>query len=196
MENIWSEVRKWTAAYFSNISIDLAPGAVAISSALKSGAQLVKGYGNDLVDYCVRTYRYLNAAKDYERTLYGKRMEEVLNQPGFDPLVATPPSRREVINTIAIRAGLGSEEVPYLALVLEGVVRSSGRWTHGVSTWTQNLWQRPLRYIKKFIASATLVLVGMATVANGRILHWSAWLVGMMILLNWSTISTWLVSIE
>ena len=192
-----SKVRKWTAAHFSNTSIDLAlPDALAVSSALKSGAQLVKGFGNDIVDYCVRTYRYLKAAKDYERNLYGKMEGEDPNEQKFDPSVATTPSRKEVINKIALRAGLGLEEIPYLALVLEGVVRRSGKWTNGVSTWTQNLWQRPLRHVKKFIVSAALVLVGMATVANGRILHWSAWLVGMMILLNRNKISTWLVSIE
>lgn len=80
MKNTWSEVRKWTTAYFSNISINLAfSGAVAVPSILKSETQFVKKYGNNIVDYCIRTYCYLNAAKDYERTLYEMKKKKDIN---------------------------------------------------------------------------------------------------------------------
>ena len=35
---------------------------------MKSEAQFVKELGNDIINYFDRTYRYLKAAPDYERT--------------------------------------------------------------------------------------------------------------------------------
>ncbi len=198
LEHTWSEVRQWKTTRFSDTSIGLAlwdTSTLAVSSALVSGAELVEGYYNDIVDYCNRTHRYLKAAKEYEKTLYEQRESDNSNPQKFDTSVANITSRREVIETIAIRAGLRPGEIPHLALVLEGVVRNMEKWNHGDSLLmrVQNLWQCLFRRFQKLIVMTGLFLIGVGCLASGRYLQYLAWLSVLVVLVNADKISTWLV---
>lgn len=199
LEHAWSEVRQWRTTHLSATSIGLAlwdTSTSVISSAFNSGVQLVEGYCYNIVDYYDRTHRYLKAAKEYERTLYEQRESKDSHQQRFDPLVASSTSRRNVIETIAIRAGLRTQEIPYPALVLEGVVRKIEKWKHGDSLLlqvVQDLWRRLSRRFKRLVFMAWLFLIGVGLFANGRYLFVLAWLSLIIVLTNTDTISTWFI---
>ena len=127
---------EWKTLHPSHTLIRLAVPDIltlTISSVLKSGVQLVEEYYNIIVDYRNRTHRYLKAAGEYERSSHEKRKSNYSTLQKSDTSITVVPSRQEAVKTISTRAGLCSEEIPYLALGLEGAVRGMKRWTYGDS---------------------------------------------------------------
>ena len=114
---------------------------------------------DSLVDYASRTYRFLKAAGEYRRA--AQRIPytlgyatEIANTPGSATQQAPSasldivPSRTEEFQNIAAWAGLRLEEVPLLALRLEGTVWRANRIGSMVYKipfeWAQHWWRRIL----------------------------------------------------
>ena len=75
------------------------------------------------VDYSSRTFSYLQAAREYEEAV--RNDPNTIAYPGTR--IAYPGARTLEIEVIAVQAGLHYEDVPNLALKLEGTVRQLER---------------------------------------------------------------------
>ena len=75
------------------------------------------------VDYSSRTFSYLQAAREYEEAV--RNDPNTIAYPGTR--IAYPGARTLEIEVIAVQAGLRYEDVPNLALRLEGTVRQLER---------------------------------------------------------------------
>ena len=191
VKQIWFEVCQWTTTYFSDISVRLAPRlpTVAVSSAFNSGVTVVQESFDSVVQYCDRVYRYLQAAREYEI------------QQRSNTSVPFVTSRGEVIEAIALRAGLRPEEIPYVALTLEGLARNVDRWNYGPgllmqaeSLWqrVETLWQRLLRSLQRVILMVMLPLIGINLFQHGRFLRILGWLFIIIIAFKLDKMATWL----
>lgn len=97
-----------------------------------------------------------------------------------------------VIESIAARAELRIEQVPQLALVMEGAVREIEAWRHGdgLWAWMQNQWRRRFESFQKMIITAALVLIGMSLFKNSGYSRDLAWLCLCLVLVNLNTLHT------
>ena len=133
--------------YFANTSL-----GVRLSA---RKAQLTKGL-KSLVNYTSRTYRYLKAAREYERAVqrhadtigYTAQRQKLVDFMGGTTLQAHATSlstisstRTTEIKMIADEAALRYEDVPELALKLERIVRRAVRFNAAIS-------KMPWRYVK------------------------------------------------
>ena len=99
------------------------PSDTSFAALLATGrAQLTEGFWN-VVDYSSRTFYYLQAAREYEEAV--RNDPNTIAYPGTR--IAYPGARKLEIEVIAVQAGLRYEDVPNLALKLEGTVRQLER---------------------------------------------------------------------
>ena len=138
--------------------------------------QLVEGFDR-FVDYASRTYRFLKAAGEYRRAI--QKNSSTLETATGIPItqgsatrqepstsLSIVPSRTEEFEKIATWAGLRLEEVPLLALRLEGTVWRAARIGSTVSEisfrWGQHRWRRIVTGFQK-----TKLVLGFAALWKG-----------------------------
>lgn len=161
------------------------------SSVWGFGVGLVRESYTHLIRYYDRLSRYLHEVQEDEEMLQQWRTSYDSTQPSSGTSVAPLLSRKQVIQSVAARAGLRPDEVPYLALVGERVVRVKVQWEHGDGPLMtiHDLWwrlyrqlERPLmwrldlgwRYVRRLGRDLARVIVGFILVVLVVIL-W-AWL--------------------
>lgn len=141
---------------------------MALLSALDPWLSRMEGVTFEIIDYCGRVRRYLQAAQNIERMLLQPDQSTPQQQSRS---IALLPSREQSIAVIAAQAGLFPEEVPYLALALEGAVRSVERWkfrttlsslvqaSRGLLRWGEPLWRQIRRQLFTWGIEALMILI-------------------------------------
>ena len=159
-------------------------------SAVRSTLSAIEGIAIQISDYCDRLYRYLQAARSFERSLLDSG-DRTLQQANSLVLFTSP--RQEAIRAIAARAGLRLDEVPSLALSLEGRVRSIERWRLDKSRLTRvyELGQQIHARLYRWAVQGAIVLACIIVLTSGWRLNPLMWLVAIVVLLNLATISRW-----
>ena len=129
-------------------------GVVAVTIVWNTGVTAVAASRSSvlsLVDACNTNYRYLNAAREYERRLH-QNLQTVdlqttdFNQNTHKTTLGILPTRQTTINAIAALAEINPEEVSQIALYLEKPVRGVERFRYvevpSYLTMVPNLWQQ------------------------------------------------------
>ena len=178
----------------------------ALWMAFNISLNITAEYYRDVMIYCDRTHRYLKAAKSDERIQCTNSKKNPLpkNFQALKSSVLTisPISFRGLslsssqMKSTGLQAGLLPQEVTYLALWLEGVVRTIERWKYftvgipffGISQILQNL----IRLLGKVLFFTGVILEILAIIPSFR---WFLPIGSLLIaigLLNNQKVSKWL----
>ena len=137
------------------------PAEMSWEALLAAGiARLIEEF-NFVVDISSRTFHYLQSAREFQRQVQDdpksrayimqlhQKMSRLAGGTTQQARAGTTEAREEEIRVIAVQAGLLYEDVPDLALYLEGIVRQVERYRLAVSEFflrytMQHPWGRLL----------------------------------------------------
>lgn len=162
------------------------PADISFEALLSNGRVRLTEAFYIAVDYSSRTYYYLQAAREYERMVRNdpttrayviqlqQKMSKLARSATRQASASSPGTRILEIEVIALQAGLRYEDVPDLALILEGTVRDGEGLRIVISEFFEKYTlEYPWRHLIVGFWQAKLTL-GFAYIARGFVFNAAA----------------------